>query len=166
MELSILQKNSSSLQIHMDLSMWRRHHYIHVRMDLQKEWCRQSSICSRRQEKVDKIHIWLCCVFAPLQLTTSFHHQVKSSMAGSTAATCQSLANHQLATLVTSSNARIFIKRFMTDGRRICHQCSLQAQQQVRVQDPHNHRWVPGEVTEVLKQPRSYKVKTTAGTYR
>ena len=51
-------------------------------------------------------------------------------------------------------------------NRRMKDLPPLQAQQQVRVQDPHNHQWVPDEVTEVLKQPRSYKVKTTAGTYR
>ena len=43
---------------------------------------------------------------------------------------------------------------------------SLHPQEHVRVQDPHSKTWVPGQVTEVLNAPRSYRVQTSSGSYR
>ena len=42
----------------------------------------------------------------------------------------------------------------------------LRPQEYVRVQDPHSKKWVPGQVTEVLSAPRSYRVETSSGSNR
>jgi transposase InsO family protein len=42
----------------------------------------------------------------------------------------------------------------------------LQAQQDVRVQDPLSKEWAPGRVVDACEQPRSYTVQTERGTYR
>ncbi len=42
----------------------------------------------------------------------------------------------------------------------------LNVDQSVRIQDPITRKWTPGKVTEILPQPRSYKVDTSAGPLR
>jgi len=42
----------------------------------------------------------------------------------------------------------------------------LQPRERVRVQDPVSKLWVPGQVTQVLSEPRSYRVQTSSGMYR
>ena len=42
----------------------------------------------------------------------------------------------------------------------------LTVDQPVRVQDPISKRWKPGKVTEILPEPRSYKVNTQTGPLR